>query len=100
MPRTDDDLTAEQMAEVLELTERGSSELASKFAVFIRDNAAALDRLPESAAMVALLNFAVGPAVMLFDQFGVASEIEQNAAVLEDRFRAMTETMDVRKGRH
>jgi hypothetical protein len=93
MLRTDDDLTAEQKVAVLELTKRGSSELASRFAAFIRSNAAALDRLPENAAMVALLNVSVGLAVMLFDQFGVASNIEQNAAALEDRFRAMTETM-------
>jgi hypothetical protein len=100
MPRTDDDLTSEQKAAVLELTERGSSELASQFAAFIKVNAAALDRLPGHAAMVTLLNVSVGPAVMLFDQLGDVSNIEDNAVVLEDRFRAMTETMVVQKGRH
>jgi hypothetical protein len=100
MPRTDDELTADQEASMVELTERGSSELASRLAAFIRANAAALQKLPDHAAMIALLNIAVGPAVMLFDQFGDASDVEHNAAVLEDRFRAMATNMDVRKGRH
>src|SRR5262245_30072360 len=100
MPQDDDGLTPEQEALVVELSETGSAELASSFAAFIRAHFGDLDTLPAEAAMVALLNAAVGPAVMLFDQLGDAADIDANAEVLEDRFKAMTVHMEVMKGRH
>jgi hypothetical protein len=99
MPLIDDKLTDEQEAAVVELSERGSSELATQFATFIKANAEVLDKLPKHAAKVALVNIAVGPAVMLFDQFGDRSDIDNNATMLEDRFRAMVANMDIQKAR-